>query len=127
MMSRVFLICMLVIHIVLYIIYKVGLIDNLSFRFISFINNHKFLLYYLVIINIITIICFALDKIFAIENRKRIRIITLLGLCFLGGSIGGLVSMKVFRHKTQVDYFTIGIPLIIITQIFLLFFIMNYL
>jgi len=76
-------------------------------------------------INILTLILFALDKIAAIENRSRIRIVTLLGLAFIGGSIGGLIAMYVFHHKTKKDYFTVGMPLIIIMQLVVIFFLMN--
>lgn len=57
--------------------------------------------------------------------RSRIRIVTLLGLSFASGSVGGLISMYLFRHKTQKDYFTVGMPLIIVTQIVVLFYVMN--
>ena len=70
-------------------------------------------------------LAFAIDKFAAIEHRSRIRIVTLLGLSFLGGSFGGLLAMYLLRHKTKKDYFTIGIPLIIIMQIIVLFYIMN--
>lgn len=53
------------------------------------------------VINFIAFAAFAVDKIAAIEKRSRIRIITLLGLCFIGGSLGGLSAMYLFHHKTQ--------------------------
>lgn len=70
-------------------------------------------------------IVFAIDKVNARTHRSRIRIVTLLGLSFAGGSIGGLISMYLFRHKTQKDYFTAGMPLIIIMQIVVIFCVMN--
>ena len=80
---------------------------------------------YLGVINLVTFIVFAIDKANARANRSRIRIVTLLGLSFAGGSVGGLISMYLFRHKTQKDYFTVGMPLIIVTQIVVLFYAMN--
>ena len=80
---------------------------------------------YLLVINIVTLILFAVDKIAAIEHRSRIRIVTLLGLAFMGGSIGALIAMYVFHHKTKQDYFAVGVPLIILMQIVVLFFLMN--
>lgn len=74
---------------------------------------------YLIIINIITFTVFAIDKFAAIKHRRRIRVATLFGLSILGGSIGGLISMYLFRHKTRKKYFTIGIPMIIVIQILL--------
>ena len=80
---------------------------------------------YLVIINFITFTAFAIDKIAAIERKSRIRIVTLLALSFFGGSIGGLIAMYLLRHKTRKDYFTVGIPLIMIMQVVLLLYAMN--
>ena len=77
------------------------------------------------IINFITLAAFAIDKIAAIEGRFRIRIVTLLGLAFIGGSLGGLIAMYLFRHKIRKDYFTVGIPLIMLMQVFVIFYFMN--
>ena len=57
--------------------------------------------------------------------KSRIRIITLLGLAYMGGSAGGLIAMYVFRHKTKKKYFTVGIPLIMVMQVFVVFYLMN--
>lgn len=82
-------------------------------------------LIYLAIINIVTFIAFAIDKLAAIEGRSRIRIVTLLGLAFIGGSFGGLLAMYTFRHKIKKDYFAVGIPLIIVMQVIVIFYLMN--
>jgi uncharacterized membrane protein YsdA (DUF1294 family) len=79
----------------------------------------------LLIINIVTFIVYGIDKWKAIEGRFRIRIVTLLGLAFAGGSIGAIIAVYAFRHKINKDYFTVGVPLIIVMQVFLLFFILN--
>ena len=47
------------------------------------------------------------------------------GLAFIGGSVGALVAMYVFHHKTKQDYFSVGVPLIILMQVVVLFFLMN--
>ena len=77
-------------------------------------------------INFITFAAFAIDKIHAIEGKSRIRILTLLGLAFMGGSVGALLGIYIFRHKTKVDYFTVGIPLIMVMQGAVIFFVMNF-
>ena len=59
------------------------------------------------------------------ERRGRIRILTLLGLSFIGGSVGGLIAMYAFRHKTKKDYFTVGLPLIMVMQVVVVFYLMN--
>ena len=125
MMSRVFVICMFVIQLVLYIMIKGKFGKNFTLAIWEFFGKYKILLIYLLIINIVTLIVFALDKMNAISKKWRYKIVTLLGLCFIGGSLGGLLAMYVFRHKTQQDYFTIGVPLIIITQIIVLIFLTN--
>lgn len=70
-------------------------------------------------------IAFAVDKYRAVRRHSRIRIVTLLLLAFLGGSVGALLAMAVFRHKTRKDYFSIGVPMMLVTHIILLFYIMN--
>lgn len=125
MMSRVFIACVFVIQIILFLMIKGYIADELTFKFWKFFNKYKWFLLYLVIINVVAFISFALDKYAAIKHRSRIRIVTLLGMAFFGGSIGGLMSMYIFRHKTSIDYFTVGIPLIMIMQIVVLFYLMN--
>ncbi len=83
----------------------------------------KYILMYFVIINFITFIVFALDKLFAIKKKWRYKVVTLLGLCFIGGSLGGFLAMHLFRHKTKKKIFVIGVPLMLIIQIMILLFI----
>lgn len=125
MLSRVFVVCIFIIQIILYFIFKGEHIEKLKFSIWQIFENNKLLLYYLGIINFITFTIFALDKLNAVQHKYRYRIITLLSFCFAGGSIGGLLAMYIFRHKTQKDYFTIGIPLIIIMHIFVAFYFIN--
>ena len=72
---------------------------------------------YLIIINLITIIVFGVDKRAAIKKRSRIRVSTLLTLSFVGGSLGGLIAMYLFRHKTKKLQFTLLLPLMLILHI----------
>ena len=81
---------------------------------------------YLIIINIITFIVFGLDKLYAIKQRKRIRVVTLLSLSFIGGEIGGIIAMNLFHHKTKKYYFTIGMPVILLIHIAIFFYIKIY-
>jgi len=125
MMSRVFIACIFVIQIVLILFFSGERGQAITIAFWSFFADHIWLLAYLCIINIVTFIFFGLDKLFAIQRRSRIRIVTLLGLCFIGGSIGGLSAMYLFRHKTLTDYFTVGVPLIMVMQAVVVFYLMN--
>ena len=125
MMSRVFVVCVCIIQIVLYLFFKGGHFDQITFAFWEFFGKYKILIVYLVIINFVSFAAFALDKINAIEGRSRIRIITLLGIAFLGGSLGAILAMYILRHKTKIDYFTVGIPLIMLMQAVVIFYLMN--
>ena len=72
---------------------------------------------YLIIINLITFIVFGVDKRAAIKKRSRIRVSTLLTFSFVGGSLGGLIAMYLFRHKTKKLQFTLLLPLMLILHI----------
>lgn len=67
--------------------------------------------------NSITFIVFMIDKYKARRNKWRISEANLLLLSLIGGSVGGMLSMLIFRHKTQKLKFKIGMPLILIIQI----------
>ncbi len=127
MMSRVFIACIFVIQLIIFLISKGFVADHITLAFWKYFSDHKILLVYLAIINIVTLVAFALDKIAAAEHnvKSRIRIVTLLGLAFIGGSIGAIIGMYLFRHKTKKDYFKVGVPLIIVMQVIVLFYIMN--
>ncbi len=125
MMSRVFVACVFVIQLVIFLIVKGHINNEITLDFLNFFETHKPILVYLVVINFITVIAFGVDKIAALEDKTRIRIVTLLGLSFIGGSIGGLIAMFVFRHKIRKDYFMVGVPLIIVMQVVVIFYLMN--
>ena len=76
----------------------------------------KLLLYYLLIINALGFALMLVDKLKAKKNRWRIREATLMWVAALGGSVGSLLGMYTFRHKTQHLKFTLGIPLILAGQ-----------
>lgn len=125
MMSRVFLLCTLVIQTIILLFINGHHSDKITFAFWDFFGENKILLIYLAFINLVSFVAFALDKRKAIKHKRRIRIVTLLGLAVIGGSIGALLAMYIFRHKIRVDYFTVGVPLIILMQIVVLFYLMN--
>lgn len=125
MMSRVFIICVLIIQIIAMLFIKGFHGEEINIAFWEFFGRNKILMIYLGIINVITFLAFAIDKLHAIKGKRRIRIITLLGLAFVGGSAGALLGMYTLRHKTKVYYFTVGVPLIMIMQAVVVFFVMN--
>jgi uncharacterized membrane protein YsdA (DUF1294 family) len=77
----------------------------------------KILIAYLLLINIITLILYGIDKWKAKHNMWRISEATLIILAAVGGSIGAFAAMKLFHHKTMHKKFYIGVPVIIILQI----------
>lgn len=125
MMSRVFTLCMLVIQAILLLIVKGYHGDQIHIDFWDYLMQHRILLIYLAVVNILTFIVFGVDKMNAKSNRQRVRIVTLLGLAFIGGSVGALIGMYVFHHKTKKAYFTVGVPLILLMQVVVLFYVMN--
>ena len=125
MMSRVFTLCMLVIQAILLLIVKGYHGDQIHIDFWDYLMQHRILLIYLAVVNILTIIVFGVDKMNAKSNRQRVRIVTLLGLAFIGGSVGALIGMYGFHHKTKKAYFTVGVPLILLMQVVVLFYVMN--
>ena len=78
----------------------------------------KLLYSYLLIINAAGFLLMLVDKWKAKKNRWRIRESTLLLIAALGGSVGSLAGMYLFRHKTLHLKFTVGIPLILAAQCF---------
>ena len=74
--------------------------------------------YYLLLINAVAFLAMGLDKGLAKkEGARRIPEKTLLGLAVIGGSIGAIFGMKLFRHKTLHNQFRYGLPLILILQL----------
>lgn len=71
----------------------------------------------IIFINILSIILMGIDKKLAISKKQRISEFTLLGLSFLGGSIGTILGMYLFHHKTKKLKFIILVPLSLILNI----------
>lgn len=81
---------------------------------------------YLIIINVITFAMYGMDKWRAMTRQWRIREKKLIGLAIIGGSVGALIGMTVFHHKTRKWYFKLGIPVILALQItFIIHFILK--
>ena len=78
------------------------------------------LLYYLIVINVVTFLVYGIDKWKAKQGSWRISEATLLILAIIGGSIGALLGMKIWHHKTMHKKFKYGLPLILIIQIILI-------
>ena len=85
-------------------------------------NPITFLIIYFVIINIVGFAIMGIDKRKAIKRTFRIPEATLFIVALIGGSLGSVIGMRVFRHKTRHWYFVLGMPAILIAQIALFIF-----
>lgn len=83
-------------------------------------NNIGIILIYLLVINAITFFTMGIDKWKAKKAKRRIPEKTLFTLVFLGGGIGGILAMYVFRHKNRKTRFVIGFPAILIIEIIMI-------
>ena len=71
----------------------------------------------LLILNILAYSLMGVDKAKARQNKRRIPEKVLFLIALFGGSMGSLVGMYSFRHKTRHWYFVAGMPLILILQL----------
>lgn len=72
---------------------------------------------YLLIINGVALFQMWWDKRCAKKDARRIPEKNLFLSAILGGSIGAIVGMQWFRHKTKHWYFVVGMPAILVVQI----------
>jgi uncharacterized membrane protein YsdA (DUF1294 family) len=77
--------------------------------------------YALSVISIITFIIFGIDKRKAVKHQRRIPESTLLSLTFLGGTVGALMGMLIFRHKISKRSFLLKFIGIVVMQIMLVY------
>ena len=77
----------------------------------------EILLGYLIVINALGFLFMLIDKQKAKKNLWRIPEAHLMWTAALGGSVGSLIGMYLFRHKTKHPKFTIGIPMLLVLQI----------
>ena len=78
---------------------------------------YQILLVYLLLINAAGFLLMLVDKIKARKNLWRIPEATLMTVAAIGGSIGAIAGMNLFRHKTKHAKFYIGLPVILVLQI----------
>jgi len=83
------------------------------------------LIIYLIIINALGFLLMLIDKRKAIKKAFRIPEATLLGIAAIGGSLGALLGMRLFRHKTRHPRFSIGLPVMLALNILILILIMT--
>ena len=76
----------------------------------------KWFMYYLLIVNLVTWILYGVDKRKAIKGAWRIPEKTLILSAVIGGSVGALAGMMMFRHKIRKMKFIVGVPVIFVIQ-----------
>ena len=77
-------------------------------------------IYYLIAINVLTWILYAVDKIKAVTYSWRIPEKVLLLSAFVGGSLGAFLAMLQFRHKLRHKRFALGVPFCLLLHIALI-------
>jgi len=85
------------------------------------VNVNIIMIIVLVVINLIAFILYGVDKHRAKNHQWRISEKTLIGIAVIGGSIGAILGMYIFHHKTKHWYFRYGLPAILIVQVVLVF------
>lgn len=83
-------------------------------------NSFDIIVLYAVAVNAVSFIMMGVDKRKAIKRAFRIPESTLFVLAIIGGSIGAIIGMHLFHHKTRHWYFLYGMPVILALQIILI-------
>ncbi len=86
----------------------------------------SFFTLYVIIVNIAGFALMGIDKAKARRRAFRIPEARLFGIALLGGSLGSIAGMYVFRHKTRHWYFVLGMPAILILQVAILLLIESF-
>lgn len=80
---------------------------------------------YIILINFVGFLVMYIDKNKAKNGRYRISEKTIFVIALLLGAIGVYAGMYKFRHKTKHNIFTVGIPVLIIINIFSVYYILS--
>lgn len=89
------------------------------------IDFYSLLAAYLVIINILSVLMFGYDKLKAKKNGWRIPESRFLVLGLLGGAVGIYIGMRIFRHKTKHMLFIVGIPLLMVLNLVIIYYLIR--
>ena len=81
----------------------------------------KYLLFYLIGINIVSFVIYGIDKLLAIGNKRRVRELFLHVLSLFGGCLGSFCGMLFFRHKTKKIRFYVWNMLMIILWLYIFY------
>lgn len=92
--------------------------------FLQYLWQHPLCLLgvYLLIMNLWLFFAMGADKFRAKRQKRRIPEARLFLLAILGGSLGGIAGMYLFRHKTRHKSFVVGFPTILLAELLIGFF-----
>lgn len=77
----------------------------------------RYVVLYFFIINLVGFLAMGIDKYKAQRDLWRIPEGTLITIALIGGSVGAIIGMKTFRHKTKKLKFSVGLPTILISEV----------
>ncbi len=86
----------------------------------------QYVYYSFLVLNVLTFIITAYDKKLAFKKQNRVPENKLLLLVAIGGTIGGLLAMLIFKHKTSKISYLIKFFIIVILQILLILLLFKY-
>lgn len=89
-------------------------------------NTFTLFIIYILVINFISFFTMYLDKKLSIKKMRRISEKSLFMLALFLGSLGSILGMYTFRHKTKHATFTIGMPLIFVFNIICIYLLNKY-
>jgi len=80
----------------------------------------KYLIVYLILINLVGFLTYRADKKKSEKGKWRAKETTLLFISLLGGGIGSMFGMSIYRHKTKKMKFLLGVPILTIVSILII-------
>ena len=83
-----------------------------------------FAFYGILLLNLVAFCMYGLDKSNAKRGLWRISETTLLVVAIIGGAIGALMAMSLFRHKTRKPVFKYAVPAIAVLHVSLVAYLM---
>ncbi|GAA5416306.1 hypothetical protein Pryu01_01340 [Paraliobacillus ryukyuensis] len=82
----------------------------------------ELVLIYLILVNVVAFSFMGVDKNRAQKNKWRIPEARLWFFAWIGGSLGSIIGMRIFHHKTKHQLFRLGMPVLLILQLALIFY-----
>ena len=92
----------------------------------NYSNIEISILVYIIVINLAAYAIMGIDKLKAKKGQWRVREGALMLISLLGGAIGTLLGMVVFRHKTNKKKFSIGVPILYLINCIVTFLVIGY-